>query len=166
MNLQDSDLTDGLSNVTRRDVLRFSSTSVVATAAGCLDGRVPNSGQPTTTESYPRTALQITNRVCDETTENSGSLSISGDRSVVATGTVLGDSTCDDLVVGTFSNQEDTEFLVELTVRSGTNGECNECKTGIEYEATVTFPDELPPTVHLVYDTRHGSMALDALENP
>lgn len=163
MDLQDRAMENRRSALSRREVLRFGSAGVLATSAGCLGGRLPTSGEPPTT-SAPETSLQVHNRACTET-GNEGTLTPSDENTVVATGTVLGDSTCDDLVLGLFSNQEDSEFIVELTVRSGTDGECTECKTGLDYEATVTFPGGIPSAVHLVYDTRHGSMALDALKN-
>lgn len=150
--------------VNRRDFLRLGTTAALASATGCLDGQRAIFDQPTAASRGPQTSLQVKNRACKDTS-NEGTLTTADEKTVVATGTVLGDSTCDDLVLGLFSNKEDTEFIVQLTVTSGADGDCTECETGLEYEATVTFPDHIPRTVHLVYDTRHGTEALDALEH-
>lgn len=146
----------------RRVYLHLASTAVLTATAGCLDDFPPTSKQ-TTPQSNPRTSHQIEHRTCKDT-ENTGTLTTSSENTVIATGTVVGDSTCDDLKLTTFSNEDSSEAIIELTVMSGEGADCQDCMTAIDYRATISYPDTMPETFNLVYDTRHGTEPVDVLK--
>jgi hypothetical protein len=138
----------------RRTVLRAAATVCTLGLAGCL-GPADDSDEPT-----PRaeTTLSVGNPVCGEN-GNTGNVEFrDSDTEIAVTGTVTGETVCDDLRLAVFDTADGSEAIVELTVVRG--DDCEQCRSEIPFEATIPFPDVYPTEIELVYDTLDGTESI------
>ena len=180
----------------RREMLaRFGAVLGTAALGGCLGGNRPGGGgtgdgdgttsdgnvtdgestttEPTTDETtsgestLTDSALEVTGAECGKPSNDASVEFVSGDGSVVVTGTIRGSNTCYTAEIADASYDPETGTL-DVTVTSVQSDEadaCAQCITEISYEATFAFDGGLPATVTVVHDAMGESTTVATAES-